>query len=119
MDSTVIQEIANQLGIAVDDASAFIQQYLPQYANLHIFYNIMWMILCVVIACITVKVGRILFIRDRDDNYGDFCSVIIFICTSIVVICIIIFIIAVGNAVGWVAFPEARLIDTVFDCIKE
>lgn len=34
MDSTVIQEIANQLGIAVDDAGAFIQQYLPQYASL-------------------------------------------------------------------------------------
>lgn len=115
MDSTVIQEIATQLGIAVDDASAFIQQYLPQYANLRIFYDIMWMILCVVIACITVKIGRILFICDSDDNYGDFCSVIIFICTSIVVICIIIFIIAVGNAIGWVMFPEASFIDMVFD----
>ena len=29
MNETVIQEIANQLGMAVDQAGAFIQTYLP------------------------------------------------------------------------------------------
>lgn len=34
MDSTVIQEIANQLGMAVDQAGQFIQDQLPQFAAL-------------------------------------------------------------------------------------
>lgn len=34
MDSTVIAEIANQLGIAVDQAGQFITEHLPEFAEL-------------------------------------------------------------------------------------
>lgn len=36
MDSTVIQEIANQLGMAVDQAGQFITEHLPEFAGLKV-----------------------------------------------------------------------------------
>lgn len=117
MDSSIIQEIANQLGVAVDDAGSFIQQYLSQYASLQTFYNVMAAMFWVICIIVTVVVARKIFIHQVHDTDGDFCTVTIVIATIIVIVCIGSLVCNVGTAVGWAMFPEATLIDTVFDCV--
>lgn len=116
MNSTVIQEIANQLGMAVDDAGTFIHQCLPQYASLQIFYNVMWMIAFVVLIVITVIVARKIFIHQQHDMDGEFCTTIIICSATLVAVFMIPLVCSIGNAIGWIVFPEASLIDMVFDC---
>lgn len=127
MDSTVIQEIANQLGIAADDASALIQQYLPQYAGLQIFYNVMGVIISAVIIAITVVIGRKVFIHKRDRIekmgcierivYGDDCTFAIVVSAIIVAVFMIAIVFDIRNIIGWTVFPEASLIDMVLSSI--
>lgn len=117
MDSSVIQEIANQLGMAVDDAGAFIQQYLPQYASLQTLYNVMYIILWIMLIAITVVAARKIFVHQQHDMDGEFCTMTIVVSTIFIVFFIYSLICAIGNAVGWAMFPEASLIDTVFDCV--
>lgn len=55
MDSTVIQEIANQLGLAVDKTGEFIAEQLPNFAQLQILKAIplpagLWLIFAIAIA---------------------------------------------------------------------
>lgn len=119
MDSTVIQEIANQLGMAVDDAGVFIRQCLPQYAELHVLYNVMYAIICVVLIAITAVMARKIFVRQQRDMDGEFCTAIIVISMIVIATCVFCFVCSVGNAIGWAMFPEASLIDTVLDCVKE
>lgn len=40
MDSTVIQEIANQLGMAVDQAGKFVTEQLPAFAAIKVIQNV-------------------------------------------------------------------------------
>lgn len=117
MDSSVIQEIANQLGMAVDDAGTFIQQCLPQYASLQIFYNVMWMIVFVVLIVITVIVARKIFIHQQHDMGGEFCTTIIIVGAALVAVFMIMLVCSIGNAIGWIVFPEASLIDMLFDYV--
>lgn len=127
MDSTVIQEIANQLGIAADDAGELIQQYLPQYANLQIFYNVMGVIIGAVIIAITVVIGRKVFIHKRDSigkmscveriTHGCDCTVTIVASAIIVAIFMIAIVFDIRNIIGWAVFPEASLIDMVLHSI--
>lgn len=119
MNSTVIQEIANQLGMAVDDAGMFIRQCLPQYAGLQIFYNVMTAILGVMFIIITIVVARKIFVHQQHDMCGEFCTTTIVVSTLIIMLCICILVCNIGDAVGWAVFPEASLIDTVFDCVGQ
>lgn len=119
MDSTVIQEIASQLGIAVDDVNVLIQQYLPQYANLQILYNVISVITWAAFIIVAVIMARKIFVRQQHDMGGDFCTVTIVVSAIIIAFFIINLVCNVGNAIGWTVFPEASLIDTVFDCVKE
>ena len=119
MDSTVIQEIANQLEMAVDDAGVFIQQYLPQYANLQILYNILSAITWLAFIVITVVVARRVFNYQCDNMNGDFCITNIVISKVIIVFIILNLVCNVANTIGWAMFPEASLIDMVFDCIGQ
>lgn len=113
MGSTVIQEIAHQLGIAVDDTSSFIHQYLPQYANLQIFYNVMWTIMWVSVIVIIIFVAR-----KAIEVYDD-CVVPVMVIGGVgVAICICGLVISVGNGIGWAVMPEASLIDFVFNCLN-
>lgn len=75
----------------------------------------MFWVMCIIV---TVVIARKIFIHQVNDMGGDFCTATIVIATVIVVFCIGSLVCNVGNAVGWAAFPEASLIDTVFDCIK-
>lgn len=119
MDSTVIQEIASQLGIAVDDVNVLIQQYLPQYADLQILYNVISAIVWAAFIVVTVIVARKIFVHQQHGHCGEFCMATIVVSAIIIAFFIINLVCNIGNAVGWAVFPEASLIDTVFDCVKE
>lgn len=119
MGSTVIQEIANQLGIAVDDVNVLIQQYLPQYAKLQIIYNVISAIMWSVFIIVTVIMAYKMFIHQQHDHCGDYGTITIVVSTIIIAFFIINLVCNVGNTIGWATFPEASLIDTVFDCVKE
>lgn len=60
MNEKVIEEIANQLGIAVDQASQFLVQIIPQYAELQMLnYGILAVaaLILVIIAVVVAKIG--------------------------------------------------------------
>ena len=126
MNETVIQEIADQLGMAVDQAGVFIQTYLPQYAmikaiNIFIPMLIFTIILIIVYVIMyrsyrsyannQIERGRTTtFKKYLDDNhYQAFLAVI-----GYTVLCITCFVLFIPEVIGWVAFPEAQLIK---DCM--
>lgn len=117
MDSTVIQEIASQLGIAVDDVNVLIQQYLPQYADLQILYNVISAIVWAAFIVVAVIVARKIFVHQQHDHCGEFCTATIVVSAIIIAFFIINLVCNVGNTIGWAVFPEASLIDMVFDCV--
>ena len=119
MDSTFIQEIANQLGIVVDDVNVLIKQYLPQYANLQILYNVISAIMWVTFIIVAVIMAYKIFIHQQHNHCGDYCTITIVVSIIIITFFIINLVCNVGNTIGWAIFPEASLIDTVFDCVKE
>lgn len=117
MDSTVIYEIASQFGIAVDDVNVLIQQYLPQYANLQILYNVISVITWAAFIIVAVIVARKIFVHQQHDHCGEFCTATIVVSAIIIAFFIINLVCNVGNTIGWAVFPEASLIDMVFDCV--
>ena len=125
MNETVIQEIANQLGIAVDQAGIFIQTYLPQYALLcatKTFVTIGLMLICLIALFIVCK--KLYSLLHKDD-YCEFHEeiIVLFIClTGLTVLLGLVFIlhcfIVLPDAVSWLIFPEGQLIDMALNAIK-
>ena len=127
MNETVIQEIANQLGIAADQAGMFIQTYLPQYALLcasKTFVTLGLMLICtIVLVIICKKLYSFLNKNNRYDSYAyDNCSVLficlVFFTTILGLIFIVSCFVALPDAVSWLIFPEGQLIDMALNAIK-
>ena len=147
MDSTVIQEIANQLGMAVDQAGQFIQDQLPQFAALKVMQAavpmiIAWalfaMLVIVSLICLAVcahyrrkEIDR----RETDNNitywerhsryrtdWDDYNSFIAFgyigIASLLVMVCaIFITAFCAPELYGWSNYPEAMLIDMALKAV--
>lgn len=121
MDATVIEEIANQLGMAVDQAGAFVTNILPQYAGLQMLQNIIGLSVAtiVIIACIVVFVAYYKYVNKRAENdtrYEEWerrsdinrCALV---CGLIGIFAIAGIFIFLYHALGWHFFPEAMLLD--------
>ena len=135
MNETVIQEIANQLGMAVDQAGVFIQTYLPQYAMLktvHIGVPMLVFGIVLVVATVVVyrcfksykaycaersNVERCTFIDYVDNNEFMFIPLSVYAGFLIVYICALATF--VPEMIGWMVFPEAQLINDCMDVIKQ
>lgn len=134
MNETVIQEIANQLGMAVDQAGAFIQTYLPQYAMLKAVNigvpMIVFGIILIVVAVLLYRnfkshkadciehgyVGRYTFSEYAFDSAFVYVTIIIYaICLFLYVAYFVMF---VPEMIGWAIFPEAQLISDCMNAIK-
>lgn len=117
MDSTVIQEIAKQLGMAVDQAGLFIQEQLPSFAAL----NVVRLSAPLWILGILALVGLFSFIlsfaitRDIDHNIV-FISLIVCLGSFFVFILWLIF--ALPDILCWQKYPEAMLIDKAIAAIS-
>ena len=130
MDDTVIKEIADQLGIATDQAAQFITTYLPQYASLKTMLCISYCVIAaVVFAIVLIAFCIVLHIytkRDADpdimcyENEGlEEASVALGIAAvSLFVVFVVICAINIPNAIGWSQFPEAQLISEAINAIK-
>lgn len=129
MDASVIEEIANQLGMAVDQAGMFITEHLPEFAALKVVQAttpvvIGWGIVAI-LAIITVVSFVIFYKAYTKQEYampGDFVSAYIWSCSlAVLVIVVFIVILITGNCVpdiiGWSNYPEAMLIDMALKAV--
>lgn len=135
MNETVIQEIANQLGLAVDQAGQFISTYLPQFAAVQVIqltthiitcavFFILFLIPAIISIWITYKHRKSDIEGDNErryskyrsnenwDSYNSFCWFSTF--AAIAGFCLITLILVsafhVPQIIGWSNYPEAMLI---------
>lgn len=128
MDSTVVQEIANQLGMAVDQAGQFITDNLPAFAGMKIVQLevpliTVWVVF--VIALIAAITGFALahYLYKKGTTY-DSDGLVLFVGTIFACIAIIALFIAlimtscnVPQIIGWQEYPQAMLIDMALKAV--
>lgn len=139
MDSTVIEEIAKQLGMAVDQAGAFIADNLPAYAGMKavqaaVPLAIAWglFLLCVVIAlvslCLAANERKKCMAEDDQprwhevhdwDNYTGTAIALVAVITGVFLLVIAVLVTAVcaPDLIGWQQYPEAMLIDMALKAV--
>lgn len=134
MDSTVIQEIANQLGMAADQAGMFITEQLPNYAALKMMQSlvplvIIWTLFAIaaiasLIALAVCYKARKKAINGESDNtdWNYFDSFIVFafigaiaLFIAFIGVCVTGF--TVPEIIGWSNYPEAMLIDMALKAV--
>lgn len=139
---TVIQEVANQLGIAVNQAGQFIAEYLPAYASLQIMKGsivlaTIWMGACVLLA-LAITFFAITFRQRKSDlmgvsekryslssftcDFDDYSLFWAFLFCLVVFIILLVFAAAetcimLPNIIGWQNYPEAMLIDMALKAV--
>lgn len=141
MDSTVIQEIANQLGMAVDQAGQFIAEQLPAFAALKAIQAVVPLVLvwalfivCALVSIIAILIchkqvkaekkrkesdraeGKSTYYSSYHDEYDDHNSWFVFFVSGVFALVILMFAIIVTgftapDIYGWSNYPEAMLID--------
>lgn len=139
MDSTVIQEIANQLGMAVDQAGQFVAEQLPNYAGLKVVQGVVPLaiigalfLLFAVVSLVALAVCARAIRKDRKegrttswlycDAYDDYMSFVVFALAGIVAL-FLLFILVMGicfnlaDIIGWSNYPEAMLIDMALKAV--
>lgn len=142
MDSTVIQEIANQLGMAVDQAGQFITEQLPGFATLKVL-QLSVPLYVAAVASIILLVPWIIALyfthkqrksdaegksEYRYSNYefsagwSDYSPFWVFICfaaANLVAVIVLIALMAVNvpQIIGWQNYPEAMLIDMALKAV--
>lgn len=124
MDNTIIEEIAKQLGIAVDQAGQFITDYLPQYASLKAMQISVVMQVLGVITAISLVVGvaalSVALCSKKYDGDGlivlGILTLIIFLVFGLVLATYAIF--NVPQMIGWNDYPEAMLIDMALKAVS-
>lgn len=128
MDTIVIQEIANQLGMEVDQASQFITEQLLNYAALQILRGISSISLCIAIllASSIVLYLSLMSLLKATHAEKDFIDMVIPLTLSIVfaiavlaeLIVLVILLSNIPNIIGWINYPESMLIDKALHAIK-
>lgn len=119
MNEKVIEEIANQLGIAVDQASQFLAQIIPQYAGLQVLNYGIWIVatlILVVVAAVVVKIGFKNFMECED--YDNQMWWWIF-CISLLVgaVATVAFLYFTQQVAGWLLFPYGKVMEMVLSAV--
>lgn len=124
MESTVIQEIANQLGMAVDEASKFIETYLPDFAMVQainaaapVAMTVTLLIFAIVLSIIYFRIGcyNVFFKKVVVDNEdAAFILIALGVIFIIFAICASVFI---PQIIGWLNYPEAMLINMALNAV--
>lgn len=141
---TVIQEIANQLGMAVDQAGQFITEQLPNFAAIKVVQNVTTLVI-VAVALIACAAAVILSYRFNTKSYmnhnyykkeeileethywcsayrwefASFYVLVFFAILAIISFLCAIFVCAdaIPNIIGWSNYPEAMLIDMALKAV--
>lgn len=130
MDDTAIKEIADQLGIAVDQAAQFITTYLPQYASLKTMFCVSYCVIAASVFLILLVAfcvaWRIYAVREKDPNISswenenwDWATTMLGIFAGIMFVVMVITVaVYVPQALAWSQFPEAQLINEAINAVK-
>lgn len=133
MDSTVIEEIAKQLGMAVDQAGQFIAENLPAFAWLKVMQAtvplvISWslVVLCAIVALVALAVIARLRKKGIRGTYGkgwsDYCVWWVFVCAMLagafaLIVAVLLTGFLIPELIGWQQYPEAMLIDMALKAV--
>ena len=132
MDSTVIEEIAKQLGMAVDQAGQFIAENLPAFAGLKVMQAtvplvISWslVVLCAVVALVSLAVIARLRkkgVSRRYNNWSDYEVWWVFVCAMVagafaLIVAVLMTGFLIPELIGWQQYPEAMLIDMTLKAV--
>lgn len=135
MDSTVIQEIANQLGMAVDQAGQFITEQLPAFAGLKVMQATVPIVICWALFVIPSIVSVVSVIianksckkNNADDSkcrktLDDFYSFWVFVVSGLIALVMLVIALLVTGfsfteIVGWSQYPQAMLIDMALNAV--
>lgn len=134
---TVVQEIANQLGMAVDQAGQFIMEQLPGYAALQAMKLLVPMLILLGLIIFLYVIGKVAERRadklrkmneseDKNDwtdperiETFEWGSDIAFLGAWIVIVILfIVCVINLSHIIGWLNYPEAMLIDQAIQAIS-
>lgn len=138
MDSTVIQEIAKQLGMAVDQAGQFVTEHLPAFAGLKVIQSvvplvIVWAMFFILLIAALIALTIAVKTRNKDNkdeektkwrnrDLDDYISFWVFvyvgIFAAIILVSAVIFTgCAVPDIIGWSNYPKAMLIDMALKAV--
>lgn len=133
LDSTVIQEIANQLGIAVDQ----VWNFAPEYGRMifeRSLYGLIGMIIFTLISGIIAVTSIVKFNKHlkaeeesdktTDDEYGWNICLLVLTCILVVVflvsfVALIVSLFFFGDTLAWLNHPQAKLVETVVQQISQ
>lgn len=127
MDDTVIQEIANQLGLAVDKAGDFVFEMLPGYAGMKaaqatlmasISGLIFILALIASIKCIRYLLSKYHEIESSRTLMSKYpmasaCAIGLAVAIIVAIIAFVVLCTAANALVTWGLFPEGALMDLV------
>lgn len=126
MNEKVIEEIANQLGIAVDRASQFLVQIIPQYAELQMLNYGILAVAALIFVIIAVVVAKIGFKEYRecagsDDIWHCINDTTWFWVTltslTIGAVATAAFLYFTQQVAGWLLFPDAKVVEMALKAI--
>lgn len=126
MNEKVIEEIANQLGIAVDQASQFLVQIIPQYAELQMLNYGILAVTALIFVIIAVVVAKIGFKEYRecagsDDIWHCINDTTWFWVTltslTIGAVATAAFLYFTQQVAGWLLFPDAKVVEMALKAI--
>lgn len=132
MDSTLIEEIAKQLGMAVDQAGQFIAENLPAFAWLKVMQAtvplvISWslVVLCAIVALVALAVIARLRkkgVSRRYNNWSDYDIWWVFVCAMVagafaLIVAVFLTGFLIPELIGWQQYPEAMLIDMALKAV--
>lgn len=126
MNEKVIEEIANQLGIAVDQASQFLAQIIPQYAGLQVLNYGIWTVAALILVIIAVVVAKIGFKKYKECAGSDdiwHCVNdekwfrVTLISLTIGAVATVAFLYFTQQVAGWLLFPDAKVMEMVLSAV--
>ena len=129
MEPKVIEEIAEQLGMAVSEASKFVEGILPQYAGLQAMENGVLAVFALVVfaACAAVALKSVKAIADLKKQklgYYEYSDKADPLWTAFAIACPIgfaamIFAVVSGiEAIDWALFPDAKLVEMAIEAVR-
>lgn len=123
MDATLIEEIANQLGMAVDQTGELIAQHLPRYAELQAIGHAI-NIVPLTILLLLILVATFKYLSSCRNGMGGIDTeeipLVILIVAIALVIGLFLLIFLQGNVyglIGWLNYPEEMLMEKALKAV--
>lgn len=131
MDATVVQEIANQLGMAVDATSEWLSATLPLYAGYRTTVAVAWIVISAVVVVVALLAATMLYhhtkatIACKNENYKTYdwwdypvAYISVIVLVILAAIFLIPLLINIDTLVRWSFFPEGATLDMVLKAVR-